>query len=267
MGMFDWLFGKRNTGTQGGTPSERRKSSLVLTKSNPMAEGHGDLEAPGHGKHRYTLLDIDTSDFPSGATLEIEITVGNGESAGSFDLFPQNLPIPTEGYPQSVAHEYDVPPAATVKFSHQFYQGQVFQFGAEGNWFSRKGAGNHFRLRALVHQRGPAADLQGTWRVASWEQEGKAVDVASRYNKVVITGDQYVAYLGDEPAAFFILKLDGSKQPKQVDFTHPEEPEPYFGIYAQEGNWLGLCWDGVRPGRRPTFFSGAGTQMCIRLER
>ena len=110
-------------------------------------------------------------------------------------------------------------------------------------------------------------ELEGPWKVVAWEQDGKAVDVASRYNKVVISGEKYTGYQGDEVAAFFILKLNGSRNPKHVDFTHPEEKEPFLGIYAREGNELKLCWDGARPGQRPTNFSGAGTQMYIRVER
>ena len=110
-------------------------------------------------------------------------------------------------------------------------------------------------------------ELEGTWKVVAWEQDGKAVDVADRYKKVVISGDKYQCYRGDAMAAFFILKLDGSKNPKHVDFTHPDDKEPFLGIYAREGNVLKLCWDGGRPGTRPTTFNGAGTQMHIRLER
>jgi uncharacterized protein (TIGR03067 family) len=109
--------------------------------------------------------------------------------------------------------------------------------------------------------------LEGTWKVVGWEQDGKAVDVASRYNKVVVSGDEYFGCQGDAVAAFFILKLDGRKHPKHVDFTYPEDKEPFLGIYAREGNELKLCWDGVRPGQRPTTFTGAGTHMYIRLER
>src|SRR5947209_5224514 len=59
-----------------------------------------------------------------------------------------------------------------------------------------------------------------------------------------------------------IIALSGCNQrpdpSKTGDFTNPEDKEPFLGIYAREGNGLKLCWDGDRPGQRPTTFSGAG---------
>jgi uncharacterized protein (TIGR03067 family) len=108
-------------------------------------------------------------------------------------------------------------------------------------------------------------ELEGTWKVVSWQMGGQAVDLGSVYDKVVIQNNEYLAYRGDEVVAFFILKCDGSKHPKQVDFTHPAEKEPFFGVYAREGDTLKFCWDGNRPGKRPTLFTGAGSCMHLGL--
>lgn len=112
-----------------------------------------------------------------------------------------------------------------------------------------------------------SGDLEGAWNVVSWEMDGQAVEVASRYDKVVIEHDKYVAVRGDEAVGLFFLKLDGSKQPKQVNLLFPQENEPFLGIFAREGDTLKLCWDGTRPGRRPTAFTGASPCMCLGLLR
>jgi uncharacterized protein (TIGR03067 family) len=109
------------------------------------------------------------------------------------------------------------------------------------------------------------SELEGSWKVVSWEQDGQTVPVASVYDKVVIWDDKYLAYRGDEVVAFFILKKDGSEHPRPVDFTHPAEQLPFMGIYAREGEALKLCWDGNRPGKRPTTFTGAHSCMYLQL--
>ena len=59
------------------------------------------------------------------------------ESGTSFDLFSENTNVPTSGRPtESLLGSYDAGPNTTLNMSHAFTQGQIFKFGAEGNWFS-----------------------------------------------------------------------------------------------------------------------------------
>jgi hypothetical protein len=140
-----------------------------------MADGQGELIAPGYGKHGYTLLAIDTRAFSDGGILGVEITVDRGECDASFDLFPPGIPIPTEGYPQgSIAHLYDVPKGSSGRLSYRFSQGQVFQLAAEGNWFSKEGARNTFRFRAEVSSMSKDDGLHPA------EQEGVVRSLPSR---------------------------------------------------------------------------------------
>ena len=128
---------------------ERKK--IVLTRLRTSGEGEGILIAPGRGKQRYTVFYIDNKDFINGGTLVIEITLGKGESNASFDLFPEGVPIPTKGRPHgSVAHQYDVSRGKTVKMALRFSRGQIFQFGATGNWLSPEGSRNSYRFSARV---------------------------------------------------------------------------------------------------------------------
>jgi hypothetical protein len=175
---------------------------VVLTPSNRVADGHGELVAPGYGKHRYTLTAIDTRDFPAGGTLEVEVTVGLGESDASFDLFPPGVPVPTEGYPEgSVARQYDVPRGATARLSYRFSHGQTFQLGAEGNWFSREGTGNTFRFRAQVPLTGASAGRHPA------EQEGVVRSLPSR----IVTAMDFVNATSDVRRVYW-LDYEGKRQ-------------------------------------------------------
>jgi hypothetical protein len=175
---------------------------VVLKQSNRAADGHGELVAPGHGKHRYTLIAIDTTDFPAGGTLEVEVTVGPGESDASFDLFPSGVPVPTEGYPRgSVAHQYDLPRGGTARLWYRFAQGQVFQLGAEGNWFSREGAGNTFRFRAQVPPTPAGPGLHPA------EQEGVVRSLPSR----IVTAVEFVNTASHTRRVYW-LDFEGRRQ-------------------------------------------------------
>jgi uncharacterized caspase-like protein len=127
-------------------------TSIVLDKARPSASARGVLMAPGNGSQNHTVCSIDTSSFLSGGTLTISIDVGNGESNASFDLFPEGMPLPTTGRPNgTLAGAYDVSRGTKSRtITYKFTKGQVFQFGAEGNWFSRKDSTNDFSFTATV---------------------------------------------------------------------------------------------------------------------
>ncbi len=123
-------------------------SRLRLGDASSRVSGHGILVAPGSGRQMYNVHEIDLRAFGSGGLLLIDITMGDGECAGSFDLFPEGVPLPSGSPNGSVAHKYDVPPGAKKTLVHQFAKGQVFRFGASGNWFSEKGSTNEFEFEA-----------------------------------------------------------------------------------------------------------------------
>ncbi len=126
-------------------------AKIILTRARNGGEGSGILVAPGKGNQEYTIHQIDTKDFVNGGIVTFRITVGDGESDASFDLFPEGAPIPTTGRPiGSVAGRYDILKGSTTTMSYRFQRGQVFQFGADGNWFSRKGAGNTYTFEVWV---------------------------------------------------------------------------------------------------------------------
>jgi hypothetical protein len=115
--------------------------------------GQGTLVAPWRGKHSYQVILLDASRFVNGGTIHITITVGNGESEASFDLYPQGLPLPAEGFPNSLAGAHSIRSASGAKINYRFDHGTVFQFGAEGSWNAKAGARNTYRFVVDVESR------------------------------------------------------------------------------------------------------------------
>ncbi|MGB8582875.1 MAG: hypothetical protein WCD47_18800 [Candidatus Sulfotelmatobacter sp.] len=108
------------------------------------ATGQGTLVAPGRGKHSYRVITLDASRFANGGTIHITITVGGGESEASFDLYPEGLPLPSEGFPKSLANAVNIHSGSGAKINYRFSHGAVFQFAAEGSWNSKAGATNTY---------------------------------------------------------------------------------------------------------------------------
>ena len=121
-------------------------STPEIIQLNPRSSstGQGTLVAPGRGKHSYRVIQLDASRFVNGGTIHITITVGEGESEGSFDLYPQGLPLPSEGFPKSLASAVNTHSGSSAKINYSFAHGTVFQFGAEGSWNSKAGATNTY---------------------------------------------------------------------------------------------------------------------------
>jgi hypothetical protein len=108
--------------------------------------GQGTLVAPGRGKHSYQVIVLDASRFLNGGTIHIMITVGDGASEASFDLYPQGLPLPSEGFPNSLANAVNIHSGSGAKINYRFAHGAVFQFAAEGSWNSKAGATNTYNF-------------------------------------------------------------------------------------------------------------------------
>jgi hypothetical protein len=138
---------------KGATPTKVLTSDDLVPASTPdviqllpgsSSVGQGTLVAPGRGKHRYRVILLDASRFVNGGTIHITITVGDGESEASFDLYPQSLPLPLEGFPNSLANAVNVHRNSGAKINYRFAHGTVFQFGAEGSWNAKAGAMNTY---------------------------------------------------------------------------------------------------------------------------
>ena len=103
------------------------------------------FRTPESGHQDYTVVKIDATAFEDGGTLTIDILVGSGKAAGSFDLFSDDSELPTEGTPtDALANEWGIQPGGAGTIFYRFDRGQVFQLGATGDWFSEKGSVNAF---------------------------------------------------------------------------------------------------------------------------
>jgi hypothetical protein len=138
---------------QKGVPTKVLTSDDLVASSTPetiqlipgsSATGQGTLVAPGRGKHSYRVIQLDASRFVNGGTIHITITVGEGESEASFDLYPEGLTLPSQGLPNSLANAVNVRGGSGAKINYRFTHGAVFQFGAEGSWNSKAGDTNTY---------------------------------------------------------------------------------------------------------------------------
>jgi hypothetical protein len=123
---------------------ESPTADVIQLHPGSSATGQGTLVAPGRGKHNYRVILLDASRFVNGGTIHITITMGEGDSEASFDLYPQGLPLPAEGLPNSLANAHNVHSASGAKINYRFAHGGVFQFGAEGSWNAKAGATNSY---------------------------------------------------------------------------------------------------------------------------
>lgn len=82
----------------------------------------------------YTIVEIDTTPFERGGILHIEIQVGTGEAAGTFELFDADAEIPTEGdTDEALEGAWDIPPGGIGHIFHDFGRGRRFKLIATGS--------------------------------------------------------------------------------------------------------------------------------------
>ena len=128
---------------------------LVLTPSVPRASSTSRLRAAGSGSFSCDLILIDTRAFRGAGTLSIQLTLGTGESAASFSLFPEQADVrPPADRPDHLAWERDVSPGWRGELQARLSGagGQVYKLCAEGNWFSPVGATNTYSVVASVQR-------------------------------------------------------------------------------------------------------------------
>ena len=124
---------------------------VVLTAEDSEQEILSTFRTPERGYQDYTVVEIDATAFKNGGWLTINFQVGNAEAAGSFDLYPGDRILPTEGMPHgALVSTWDVPPGQGSVIEYYFNWGQVFKLGATGNWFSEKGSINGFLAKISV---------------------------------------------------------------------------------------------------------------------
>lgn len=136
------------------TPSKSDERTLRLTRTNPSETRTATITAPGRGLQDHNVFHIDARDFAEGGTLVIDIDISrNSATDGSFDLFPDGVPIPVQGTPAgTLTGAYNVRRGSSTRLEYRFGRGQVFALNLEGNWFSPKGATGPVQFRATVRK-------------------------------------------------------------------------------------------------------------------
>ncbi len=107
--------------------------------------------------------------------------------------------------------------------------------------------------------------LQGTWKVVAIEVNGKKIAAKEIEKEIgefkwVIIADKIT--WTDKRKNEFLCKLDGSKEPKQIDLTFPErKTETTEGVYQLDGDDLKIC---IGKTARPTDFTAkAGSRHYL----
>ena len=105
------------------------------------------------GTPDYTFVDIDTTSFEHDGILHIEIQVGGGEAAGTFELFDSDEEFATNKSPdEALTGAWDVPPGGTGHIFHGFKRGQRFKLRATGSRSTKEGCINAFSAHISVVQ-------------------------------------------------------------------------------------------------------------------
>lgn len=128
--------------------------------SVPVAQNSGTFAAPGNGKFDYSQFPIDLTQFPSGGTLTIVATLGNGRSKATFSLWLAGTVMMAAGIPSSSLTVGAAPglgdqvPGSCVTLVYHFLQPQKVILGVTGSWFVPVGAKNSVNFSAYVQPTG-----------------------------------------------------------------------------------------------------------------
>jgi len=148
---------RKQKSNDGGTPTKVITSDDLTAPPNVIhlvpgttSTGEGTVVAPGRGKHGYLITNLDATRFTNGGVLHITITVGEGASEASFDLYPQGVRLPSEGFPNSLAGAHNVRSGAGTKIDYRFDHGSVLQLATEGSWNSKAGDKNTYTFAVDV---------------------------------------------------------------------------------------------------------------------
>lgn len=141
------------------TPEQARIATLgnTLTPQSTVKtySGSGTLFSTPVGTQNYTTqVTIDTTGYLSGGTILMQIVLGSGATAASYDLYKNNITVDsTSGRPlYSLANAYDVAPGTTTNLTYQFSGSSTDKYilGIEGNWFSTPNYSNNFTYQITV---------------------------------------------------------------------------------------------------------------------
>lgn len=129
-------------------------SESTLDVEPALYKGSGVIRGTPIRTQNWTFIPIDVTNFKAGSEIQIIINLGNGKSAASYDLFPNNNPvISASGTPVgSLANAYDVTPGSRtiLKYKLPANKSDVYYLGVQGNWFSPVTDENTFKYNIWI---------------------------------------------------------------------------------------------------------------------
>jgi uncharacterized protein (TIGR03067 family) len=111
--------------------------------------------------------------------------------------------------------------------------------------------------------------LQGSWVVESFLDSDPKGGIPKEILKDMVTAikdDTLKVTLKDQPIITLKFKLDPSKAPKTVDFTHldgPEKGKTELGIYKFDGEKLVMAVNDAGMARPEAFATKEGTKISV----
>ena len=126
--------------------------ALVLSPSKASASTTMEITAPGYGEHGYSVIEVDTTAFPAGGTLDVDVRVADDSAtAASVDLHAPGTALATQGIPTTSAdHAYNMAAGSGARLTYQFARGERMRVAAEGNWSGDKGSRGRLHVTATV---------------------------------------------------------------------------------------------------------------------
>ena len=101
--------------------------------------------------------------------------------------------------------------------------------------------------------------MQGTWTMQALEINGKDVPLQQLQDTVLIVkADEYRTKIKDKELFGFRIKLDPSKDPKEIDMIKKEpdgSEKTYKGIYVFENDVFKMCRAATSEQNRPNQFA------------
>ncbi|MBI3410190.1 MAG: TIGR03067 domain-containing protein [Planctomycetes bacterium] len=109
--------------------------------------------------------------------------------------------------------------------------------------------------------------FEGKWAIERLEETGKkASEEFVKTLEAVVKGDQITLRAKDNVVLELRIKIDPTKKPKTIDFTHlagEDKGKTELGIYNLEGDTLRFCIDESGKNRPTEFKSTPETNLVI----
>jgi len=121
------------------------------TGATLVKQGSGTFVAAGPGKQSFSQFPLSLANYSSGGLLTIQITLGSGASAASFDLFAGNAAFASGSTTaQPLSSQTNVAPGGCATLTYKFSQAGSYILAVTGGSSSAANSTNTFQYSAYV---------------------------------------------------------------------------------------------------------------------